>query len=78
MLKGLQALGGPYRLIIGTDHCTPVTVRNHTSDPVPIVVMDGPVKMALAEKPFDESVNDGQSQGLVFEWLKTALKTAKG
>lgn len=78
MLNGLQALGGPYRLIIGTDHCTPVTVRNHTPDPVPIVVMDGPVKMALAEKPFDESINEGKSQGLVFEWLKTALKTAKG
>ena len=78
MLKGLQALGCPYRLIIGTDHCTPVTVRNHTPDPVPIAVMEGPVKMALAEKPFDESVSDGKSQGLVFEWLNTALKSAKG
>ncbi len=78
MLNGLQALGSPYRLIIGTDHCTPVTVRNHTPNPVPIAVMDGPVKMALAEKPFDESVSEGKSQGLVCEWLPTVLKSAKG
>jgi hypothetical protein len=52
-------------------------VRNHTQDPVPIAVMDGPVKMALAEKPFDESVDGGKSQGLVFEWLKTVLKSHK-
>ncbi len=73
MLNGLQSLGRPYRLIIGTDHCTPVSVRNHTTDPVPLVVMEGPVKMALAEKPFDESVDGGASQGLVFEWLKSVL-----
>jgi len=77
MLKGLQALGCPYRLIIGTDHCTPVSVRNHTPDPVPFAIMEGPVKMALAEKPFDESVNGGKSQGLVFEWLKTSFRSAK-
>ena len=76
MLQGLQALGSPYRLIIGTDHCTPVTVRNHTRDPVPIICLEGPVKMALAEKPFDESINGGQSQGLVFEWLQAILQQA--
>ncbi len=73
MLQGLQALGCPYRLIIGTDHRTPVSVRNHTRDPVPMVVMEGPLKMALAEKPFDESVDAGKSHELVFEWLKTVL-----
>lgn len=77
MLKGLQALGCPYRVIVATDHCTPVSVRNHTRDPVPVAVMEGPVKMALAEKPFDESVDDGKSQGLVFDWLKTVLLSAK-
>ncbi len=75
MLKGLQALGCPYRMIIGTDHCTPVSVRNHTCDPVPVAVMEGPLKMALAEKPFDEFVNDGKSQGLVFDWLKTVFRS---
>jgi len=75
--QGLQAMGCPYRLIIGTDHCTPVTVRNHTTDPVPMAIMEGPVKMALAEKPFDESVDGGLSQGLAFEWLQTVLKQAK-
>ncbi len=77
MLKGLQSLGCPYRVIIGTDHCTPVSVRNHTRDPVPVVVMEGPVKMALAEKPFDESVDNGKSQGLVFDWLKKVLMATK-
>ncbi|MBI2437840.1 MAG: cofactor-independent phosphoglycerate mutase, partial [Lentisphaerae bacterium] len=37
--RGLEAMRQPYRLIVGTDHRTPVAVRNHTVEPVPVAVL---------------------------------------
>lgn len=73
--RGLDAMGAPYRLFICTDHCTPVAVRNHTSDPVPIAVMDGPRRCA-GEAAFDESVNGGEVWGYAFEWIARRLRQA--
>jgi 2,3-bisphosphoglycerate-independent phosphoglycerate mutase len=39
----LEADGQPYRLIVCTDHRTPVVKRGHTSDPVPFAWVDGPL-----------------------------------
>jgi len=82
--RGLEAARQPYRLIIATDHRTPVAVRNHTAEPVPVAVLNGPVpdaglpsRSAMAkhgrEAPFDEFVNGGQASGMAFEWLKTQI-----
>ena len=40
VLKGLRALGPdcPYRLMVITDHPTPVELKTHTSDPVPFAI----------------------------------------
>lgn len=70
----LQAQAQPYRLIVGTDHRTPVTVRNHTSEPVPFALLDGPVRASADQGKFDEFVDGGRSQGLVFEWLQQVLR----
>lgn len=51
----LESLGEPYRLIIAMDHRTPVSLRGHTSDPVPLAVLDGPVGPLTQEAPFDET-----------------------
>ena len=74
--KALQAMNESYRLIIGTDHYTPVRLRNHTCDPVPIALLKGPVDETNTEASFDEFVNDGRASGLAFEWLKIILKQA--
>ncbi|MFH1476785.1 MAG: cofactor-independent phosphoglycerate mutase [Verrucomicrobiota bacterium] len=75
--RGLEAMRKPYRLIIATDHRTPVAVRNHTAEPVPMAVLNGPARSAMAkhgrEAPFDEFVNGGQTSGMAFEWLKTQI-----
>ena len=71
--RGLEAMCQPYRLIIATDHRTPVAVRNHTAEPVPVAVLNGPVPNTGRETPFDEFVNGGQTSGMAFEWLKTQI-----
>jgi 2,3-bisphosphoglycerate-independent phosphoglycerate mutase len=73
--QALNARGWNYRLILGTDHRTPVNIRNHTSEPVPMAVLDGPVSpSAGAAGQFDESVNGGKSSGMAYEWLQTLLR----
>lgn len=76
--QALQARGRPYRLIVGTDHRTPVNVRNHTSEPVPMAVVDGPLeKSADQEGQFDEFINPGRASGMAFEWLRVLLMGQK-
>ena len=39
LLKGLSALG-PHRVLLATDHYTPIECRTHTTQPVPFVIWD--------------------------------------
>ena len=70
----LQTRGEAYRLVIGTDHRTPVVRRCHTAEPVPIALLEGPVSPTNAEAQFDEFVNGGHVSGMAFELLQTVLK----
>jgi len=77
--KALNERGWPYRLIIGTDHRTPVNIRNHTAEPVPMAVLNGPVVPSKENVGrFDEFINDGQSMGMAYEWLQILLKEEAG
>jgi 2,3-bisphosphoglycerate-independent phosphoglycerate mutase len=72
--QALDKRGWKYRLIVGTDHRTPISIRNHTSEPVPVAVVDGPLQNeANKEGQFDEFINGGKSSGMAFEWLKALL-----
>ncbi|MCK9229206.1 MAG: cofactor-independent phosphoglycerate mutase [Syntrophales bacterium] len=39
VLEGLEASGKDFRLMVLSDHATPVSVKTHTSDPVPFAVL---------------------------------------
>lgn len=71
--EALEKRGEPYRLLICTDHRTPVSVRGHTREPVPMAKLDGPVGPVTKEVPFDESVNGGQAQARVYDWMRELL-----
>lgn len=71
--QALERRGVPYRLIVCTDHRTPIAVRTHTREPVPMAVLDGPVGVVEQEAAFDEFVNGGQAQGFVYEWMRHLL-----
>lgn len=77
--KALNKRRWQYRLIIGTDHRTPVNVRNHTAEPVPMAVVDGPIapSKGIAGR-FDEFINDGKNSGMAYDWLQVLLRAAAG
>lgn len=70
----LERRGEPYRLLICTDHRTPVSVRTHTREPVPMIKLDGPVGPVTAEADFDEFVCGGKADIKVYDWMRELLK----
>jgi 2,3-bisphosphoglycerate-independent phosphoglycerate mutase len=65
----LEREGEPYRMVIAMDHRTPVALRGHTREPVPIAVIDGPTGPLTRETAFDETYNGGIAQAMVHEWI---------
>lgn len=69
----LEKMGEPYRLVIATDHRTPVSVRGHTDEPVPMVVVDGPTGERRSKNRFDEMIG-GEVKELAFEFIDKLLR----
>jgi len=65
----LEKSGQPYRMIIAMDHRTPVALRGHSREPVPIAVIDGPTGSLTKEIPFDETIRGGIASGMVYDWI---------
>lgn len=72
--QALEAAGHPYRLILATDHRTPVSLRGHSPEPVPLAVLEGPVGPVTAEAPFDETCHGGQAEAFAWEWIDQILR----
>lgn len=70
----LEEKGEPYRLILAMDHRTPIALRAHTSETVPLAIMDGPTGEALKEKAFDETVLDDLPVERSYELIRHALR----
>lgn len=75
MWQALEKRGEPYRLIVAMDHRTPVALKGHSREPVPIAVLDGPVGAVTAEVDFDETCNGGVAQMMVYDWVTQHLHT---
>jgi len=69
----LETLKQPYQLVICTDHRTPVQIRGHTPEPVPMTCLRGPVGPCTEEKPFDEFVENGQPSVMAYDWIRELL-----
>lgn len=71
----LEAAGKPYRLIVCTDHRTPLAKRGHTSDPVPFAWVDGPLAPDTphATASFDEFVPTEDKPPLVCDLISSLL-----
>ncbi len=77
VMAGLESMRCPYRLVIGTDHRTPVSLRNHSAEPVPMALVEGPVKTASGEAAFDEFVDGGRVRGMAFEAIREVLNRGR-
>jgi 2,3-bisphosphoglycerate-independent phosphoglycerate mutase len=71
--QALEKRGEAYRLVVAMDHRTPVSVRGHTREPVPMAVLDGPVGVVSREAPFDESLNGGKAETTSWTWISELL-----
>lgn len=76
VFQWLEDTGEPYTLLLCTDHRTPVALKGHTAEPVPMAVLRGPVGNIDAQAKFDETVNNGNVQGLACEWIQQILTAA--
>ncbi len=71
--QALEKRREPYRLVVAMDHRTPVSLKGHSREPVPIVALDGPVGPVTAEAAFDETFNGGVAQMMVYDWVARQL-----
>jgi len=76
VFQGLEDAGEPYTLLLCTDHRTPVALKGHTSEPVPMAVLKGPVGKLTAQAAFDEYVNAGNAQGMACDWIQHILNAS--
>lgn len=76
ILNWLEEKNDPYLLILSMDHRTPVALKGHTSDPVPMAALHGPVLNFKNDKHFDENVNNGISQGMAYKWIQELLSNS--
>lgn len=72
--QAMEKRGEPYRLVVAMDHRTPVALKGHSREPVPILLMEGPVGPVTMEAPFDESLNGGQAQAVLHDWIGLVLR----
>ena len=76
IFQWLENRNQPYTLLLCTDHRTPVALKGHTSEPVPMAVMKGPVGEQNAQAAFDEDVNAGNAQCMACEWIQQILNAS--
>jgi len=72
--RELERRGEPYRLLVTMDHRTPVEIRGHSGEPVPLATLEGPVGTVTAETAFDEFVHDGNVDIRTYEWIPGWLR----
>lgn len=66
VLAGLAALG-PHRVLLATDHYTPIEVKTHTSEPVPYVIWDSGQK-AAGGAGFNEAAARARGEAVEPAW----------
>lgn len=71
--QALEKAGQPYRLVVAMDHRTPVALKGHSREPVPLTVVEGPTGPLTVEAPFDEDINQGKIQAQSWNLLSDLL-----
>jgi len=76
VFQWLEDAGEPYILLLCTDHRTPVALKGHTAEPVPMAVLRGPVGELNTQAAFDEYVNAGNAQCMACDWIQQILNAS--
>ncbi len=70
----MEQRGEPYRLIVCMDHRTPIPLRGHSAEAVPVACLDGPVGKVDDEMPFDESLEEHMEEVSACDWIASLLR----
>ncbi len=65
IIDGLKDMEGPHRILVITDHYTPVSVKTHRPDPVPFVIYDSLSPQENKQGAFSEE--DAEKTGILIE-----------
>jgi 2,3-bisphosphoglycerate-independent phosphoglycerate mutase len=65
ILKGLQTRGDDFRLAVTMDHLTPISLRTHTADPVPVLIYDSREITPGSGQPFSEKICSAAGSGIL-------------
>ncbi len=65
IVDGLREMGGAYRIMVVTDHYTPISVRTHVREPVPYVIFDNMNPQENPDNAFNEKA--AAATGIRFE-----------
>lgn len=74
LLHAMEERGEPYRLLVTMDHRTPIEIRGHSAEPVPLATLQGPVGELREETAFDEFIHGGKVDVRTFEWIPGWLR----
>lgn len=72
IVKALEAMNQPYSILVAPDHPTPISIKTHTSDPVPFVIFkSNDIKQNKYDK-FNEY--NAKQSGLYFDNGESLIK----
>lgn len=72
--REMERRGDPYRLLVTMDHRTPVEIRGHSAEPVPLATLEGPVGNVEDQTAFDEFIHGGEVDLRTYEWIPGWLR----
>lgn len=72
--REMEARGEPYRLLVTMDHRTPIKIRGHSAEPVPLATLEGPIGPVSEETAFDEFIHNGEVDLRSYEWIPRWLR----
>ncbi len=75
--RALEQRHESYRLIVAMDHRTPVSLKGHSREPVPLAIIEGPTGPLNREAAFDESLNGGVAEATSWELIQASLGGSK-
>lgn len=58
VVEELQKLGEPYKILVAPDHPTPISIKTHTSDPVPYLIYNSNKQVVGCDSWTEQSAQD--------------------
>ncbi len=65
VFEGLKSMGVPFRMMVVTDHYTPVSIKTHARGPVPFVIYDSMDPKNNPDASFSEAA--AEKTGIIYE-----------